>query len=77
MVLCLFGGVLGIFLGLGLGKGLEAIITSLQSEVPFKSIVTPGLIIFAVIYSAGIGIFFGVYPAYRASKLDPVDALRH
>ena len=76
MVLCLFGGALGILLGLGLGAGLEAVITHLQSEVPFNSIITPGLMIFAVLYSAAIGIFFGVYPAYRASKLDPVEALR-
>ncbi|MFC1539190.1 ABC transporter permease [Candidatus Latescibacterota bacterium] len=76
MVLCLFGGALGLLLGLGLGAGLEAIITHLQSEVPFNSIITPGLMIFAVLYSAAIGIFFGVYPAYRASKLDPVEALR-
>jgi putative ABC transport system permease protein len=76
MVLCLFGGALGILLGLGLGAGLEMVITKLQSEVPFNSVVTPGLMIFAVFYSAAIGIFFGVYPAYRASKLDPVDALR-
>ncbi len=76
MVLCLFGGILGILLGFGLGAGLETVITRLQSEVPFSSIITPGLIIFAVVYSAAIGIFFGVYPAYRASKLDPVEALR-
>ena len=76
LVLCLFGGGLGILLGIGLGKGLSAYIMSL-TPVPFESIVSPGLMLFAVLYSGCIGLFFGVYPAFRASKLDPIDALRY
>ena len=76
IVLCLFGGGLGILLGIGLGAGLSAWIKSL-TPVPFESIVSPGLMIFAVLYSACIGLFFGVYPAYRAMKLDPIEALRY
>ncbi len=76
IALCLAGGALGILLGLGIGAGISAYVKSLTHQ-PFESVVTPGLMMFAVLYSAGIGLFFGVYPAYRASKLDPVEALRH
>jgi len=76
MVLCLFGGGLGILMGLGLGAGISAMVKSL-TKMPFESIVTPQLMIFAIIYSAAIGLFFGVYPAWRASKLDPIEALRY
>ena len=76
IALCLAGGALGIVLGLGIGAGISAYVKSLTHQ-PFESVVTPGLMMFAVFYSAGIGLFFGVYPAYRASKLDPVEALRH
>ena len=76
IVLCLFGGVLGVLLGLAIGAGITAYLRSL-TPLGFKSIITPGLMAFAILYSAGIGIFFGVYPAYRASKLDPIEALRH
>ena len=76
IVLCLFGGALGILLGLGIGAGISTYVKSL-TNMPFESIVTPGLMMFAILYSAGIGMFFGVYPAYRASKLDPIEALGH
>ncbi|MCE5250014.1 ABC transporter permease [bacterium] len=76
VVLCLFGGGLGILFGIALGKGLSKYIMSV-TPVPFESIVSPGLMMFAVIYSAVIGLFFGVYPAYRASKMDPIKALSH
>ncbi|HDY87577.1 MAG TPA: FtsX-like permease family protein, partial [bacterium] len=76
IVLCLFGGGLGILLGIGIGAGISAYIKNLTNQ-PFESIVTPGLMIFAILYSSGIGLFFGVYPAFRASKLDPIEALRY
>ena len=75
MVLCLFGGALGVLLGIGIGKGISVYIKSI-TDLPFESILTPWLMMFAIMYSAGIGLFFGVYPAYRASKMDPVEALR-
>ena len=76
IVLCLFGGALGILLGIGIGAGISAYVKNL-TKMPFESVVTPGLMMFAVLYSAAIGLFFGVYPAIRASALDPVEALRH
>jgi putative ABC transport system permease protein len=76
MVLCLFGGILGILLGTVIGAGISAYIKHL-TQMPFESIITPELIAFAILYSCGIGLFFGVYPAYRASKLDPIEALRY
>ncbi len=76
IVLCLFGGGIGIILGIGIGAGISSYIKSLTNQ-PFESIVTPGLMAFAILYSSGIGLFFGVYPAYRASKLDPIEALRY
>ena len=76
IVLCLFGGGLGIVLGLGLGAGIAQIIKNLSGE-PFVSIITPGLMAFAILYSSLIGLFFGVYPAWRAARLDPIEALRY
>ena len=76
IVMCVLGGVLGVLLGTGIGAGISVYIKHL-TKMPFESIVTPGLIMFALIYSCAVGLFFGVYPAYRASKLDPIEALRY
>ncbi len=70
VVLCCFGGVIGILLALGLSVLIANII-----ELPF--LFNPGLNILAFCFSAVMGILFGYYPAHRASKLDPIDALRH
>ncbi|RKX39144.1 MAG: macrolide ABC transporter permease, partial [Thermotogae bacterium] len=40
-------------------------------------LITPSVIVIAMGVSTSVGLFFGVYPAYKASKLDPVDALRY
>src|ERR1039457_2498226 len=64
------GGVLGILLGIG-GAKLLTIIKQ------WPTLVSPNSIIIAFVVSAAVGIFFGFYPARKASKLDPIDALRY
>ena len=75
-VLSLFGGLLGILCGLGFGLGISSLI-EYYSESEFPSVVSWNAVMLAVAISGGIGVFFGVYPAVRASALDPVEALRH
>jgi putative ABC transport system permease protein len=64
------GGLLGIALGIG---GAEAITLIKQ----WPTTVSAESILIAFIFSAAVGIFFGFYPARKASKLDPIDALRY
>ncbi len=74
-VLCLFGGFLGILLGIGIGTGTAAFIES-KSNWVFASVVSMKMMVFAVGFSVAVGLIFGVYPAWRASRLSPVEALR-
>lgn len=69
MVLALFGGLLGVLLGL-----LASYIICLVTHWQFVFFLQPPLVGFLV--SAVTGIFFGVYPAFRASNLDPIETLR-
>ncbi len=64
------GGALGIALGVGLARVVDAL-TPLPSSVPLWSVVL------GLMFSCGVGLFFGIYPAVRASRLDPVEALRY
>ena len=70
VVLSLFGGFIGILVGLG----LAALATS-ALKVPF--LVDPSIILLAFSFSAVVGIVFGYFPARRAARLDPIEALRH
>ena len=74
--LSVFGGLLGLLLGLGLGRG-GAMIISQASGQEFVSVVSANAVLLAIGFSAAVGIFFGVYPALRAARLDPVEALRY
>jgi len=70
VVLCCFGGLLGLLLAVGLSYVLSS-----AMEVPFVFSPTTALVAFS--FCALLGIAFGYYPARRASKLDPIEALRH
>jgi len=70
VVLCCFGGLIGI----GLSLGFSMLLTS-AFDIPF--IFNPAVTIVSFVFSALMGVVFGYYPAHRASKLDPIEALRH
>jgi putative ABC transport system permease protein len=77
VVLSMAGGVLGILAGIGFGLAIALAIQQFAPGSPFSSIVSGESVLWAVVFASAVGIFFGVYPAYRAAKLDPVEALRH
>jgi putative ABC transport system permease protein len=65
-----FGGLLGILIGLSFGR-LATLAMKIDAAVPV------GLTLVAVMVSVSIGLIFGILPAQRAAKLDPIDALRY
>jgi ABC-type antimicrobial peptide transport system permease subunit len=70
VVLCLIGGALGILVGHG-----GALLVEFFKHWPVKT--SPAAIIAAVLVSVSVGIIFGYYPAWKASHLDPIEALRY
>jgi putative ABC transport system permease protein len=65
--------VLGGLLGIVAGKFFTQAISALTRN---PAIITPGVVINALIFAAGTGLVFGMYPAFRASRLNPIEALR-
>jgi ABC-type antimicrobial peptide transport system permease subunit len=70
VVVCLFGGVAGILLG----RGISVAVRELLNWPILPSL---SAVLVAVTVSAGVGIVFGFYPAWKASRLDPIEALRY
>ena len=70
VILCLIGGAIGIALGIALGLGMSAVM-----QVSGKPSVASIVVAFG--FSMAIGVFFGYYPANKAAKLDPIEALRY
>ena len=70
IIICGIGGIIGIILGL-------IISTSIALKMGMPVSISPLVIIVSVLFSMGIGVFFGFYPASKAAKLDPIEALRY
>jgi putative ABC transport system permease protein len=70
VMLSLVGGAIGVALGLGIAKVVE-LTAHLKAAAPLWTI------LLGVGFSAGVGIFFGIYPASRAARLNPIEALRY
>jgi len=70
VALCAIGGLLGVIFGIGVSFVLAVV-------AGWPVLVGPGAILLAVGFAAAVGIFFGFYPALKASQLDPIEALRY
>ena len=70
LVLCLMGGVIGILVGAGGALALSRLAN-------WNTLISPGAVVLAIAFSAGVGLFFGIWPAQRAARLDPIQALRY
>jgi putative ABC transport system permease protein len=70
VVLALAGGVIGVSVGLALA-------VVLARAVGWPVVLSPAMVLLAWGVSGAVGVFFGYYPAWKASRLDPIDALRH
>lgn len=73
VILCMAGGVIGLVLGqlTTLGISMQTFFKLGETEIPAWAM------ILAMSFSAGVGIVFGMWPAVKAARLDPIDALRH
>ena len=70
IVLSLMGGIIGILLGVGSSK-------LISQFAEMETSVSLGSILLAFLFAGSVGVFFGFYPARKASKLNPIDALRY
>ena len=70
VILSLIGGLIGMILGIVAAQ----IIGSFANITPSVSII---VVLEVILFSSAVGIFFGIYPARKAAKLNPIDALRY
>jgi putative ABC transport system permease protein len=70
LTLCLLGGILGIILGIGTAVLLAKV-------MQWNTLISPMSVAIAFVFSAAVGLFFGIWPARKASMLDPIVALRY
>lgn len=69
IILCLIGGIIGVVLGIS-GAFAACAVIDIQPKI------SVWLVLLALLFSSGVGLFFGIYPARKAAQLSPIDALR-
>ena len=70
IIICLIGGILGLILGISAG-------VALSNYLGYPAMPSIGGIVISLAFSMGIGLFFGYFPANKAAKMNPIDALRY
>ena len=70
ILLTVMGGIIGIALSFGIVKIITLVTTAITP------VITSSQILLALSFSVGTGLFFGIFPAYKAAKMRPIDALR-
>jgi putative ABC transport system permease protein len=77
VLLSAIGGAVGVAVGIGASAGITSVINTLTPSSKWPFIVSTEAIAIAMIVASAVGIFFGFYPARKASRLDPIFALRY
>ncbi|MFM7071474.1 MAG: ABC transporter permease [Planctomycetota bacterium] len=77
ILLSCIGGVIGFALGVGFSVGATSLINHFTNGTKWPVIISVPAAVISFVFAAAVGVFFGYYPARRASRLDPIESLRY
>jgi putative ABC transport system permease protein len=78
VAISLLGGLIGIGIGIGLAFGFgDLVARAMPGDADWGAVIQPSAILIAFTFAVTVGVSFGLYPAIKASKLDPAEALRY